>query len=92
MVSLSKESDVLQTGAGAIFWSDQVLLSKNMHSRPGSRQKLLVRNCGVGVRGQNLILTTCPPRACQPQNRGFQLEFLSDDHAELFEANLKKWP
>ena len=30
-------------------WSDQLLLCKNICSRPGSRQKLLVRNSGAAV-------------------------------------------
>ena len=45
---------------GAVFAPTmQVLLSKNFHSRPGCRQKSLVRNSGVGGGGQNSILSCC---------------------------------
>ena len=42
--------------SGSSFCPDQVLLSKNFHSRPACRQKSLLRNSGVGSGGQNLIL------------------------------------
>ena len=55
--------------SGSSFRPDQVLLSKNFHSRPGSRQKSLPRNSGVGVGGQNRILSryTSRGRAMQQQ-------------------------
>ena len=37
--------------------SDQVLLSKNVHSRPDSREKSLPRKSGVGGGDQNLIFS-----------------------------------
>ena len=54
--SLAKGVDVLETAAGAGFCPDQVLLSKTFPSRPGCRQKSLLRNSGVGDGGQTLIL------------------------------------
>ena len=38
------------------FLPEQVLLCHNFNSRLGCRQKSLLRNSGVGVWGQNLIL------------------------------------
>ena len=43
--------------SGSKFCPNQVLLSKNFHSRRGCRQKSLLRNSGVGGGDQNLILS-----------------------------------
>ena len=48
LVSLSKGVKVLETAVGATFYPNQVLLSKNFHSRPGCRQKSLLRISGIG--------------------------------------------
>ena len=45
--------------SGSGFGPDQVLLSRNFHSRPGSRQKFLLRKSGVEGGGQILSLIDC---------------------------------
>ena len=48
---------------------DQVPLGKNFHSRPGCRQKSLLRSSGVGGGGQNLIHSILPEKKSPPWNQ-----------------------
>ena len=41
---------------GEVIGPEQVLLSNDVHSRPGCRRESLARNSGVGVGGHMLIL------------------------------------
>ena len=60
LASLSKR---VKVSSGSSFCPDQVVLSKNFYSRPGCRQKSLLRNCGLG--GGSLSV----PWSLWPQNR-----------------------